>query len=385
MRRILIISNSFPYYGGQSTTAYNLHKLLTANGYECRIVFFFNSSKGDFDPENIGNVSPLIIGNNGKSIINKFGKSLFKKEFGKSSKIIENTSRKFYYIFSIIPKIIKLLISKKYYPDLVICNIPYLYKVLEFLPFKKSFIIGSISELHKYAEKNKDAQYYLKSFNKNIPSYSLPSSSYNYNLKRVVFNSPLTASIIGIIDDKNYKKNVQYFNIQYLKIDKPTEFHNRNYSIGYISTDSSRIVKNKALAFDIFKSFENVEKYVIGLNMSSFNSILNTNLLGLISQVSIFKILSQTKLIIISSYFDSSPSVVSEAIINGSNVLVSKNVGWNEYLPKECVVENYFDKGEWISKANWLLNNHADYYEYLQLINGAEQQILGWVDKQLLN
>jgi hypothetical protein len=119
--------------------------------------------------------------------------------------------------------------------------------------------------------------------------------------------------------------------------------------------------------------------------MSSFNNLLKTNLLGLISQVSIFKILSQTKLIIIPSYFDSSPSVVSEAIINGANVLVSKNVGWNEYLPKECVVENYFDKDEWIYKANWLLNNHADYYEYLQLINGAEQQILGWVDKQLLN
>ena len=379
MKRILIVSSSFPYYGGQSTTAYNLHKLLTANGYECRIVFILNSSQGDIDPENTGNVSSVILGNN---ITNKIKKILFRKSPSNLSKGVQNTSRKAFQIFIIIPKIIKLLILKRFYPNLVICNVPFYFSILKFLPFKKSYVIGSIFELHKYAASNKDAHYFISSFNKNIPSSFIPFLSYNLN--RVLFNSPLTASIMGIIENKNYLNNVQYFNIQYLKIEKPSEFHNRNYSIGFISSDSNRVVKNTDLAFDIFKSFETLEKYATGLNMSSFNNLLNTNLLGLITQVSIFKILSQTKLIIVTSYFDSSPSVVSEAIVNGANVLVSKNVGWNEYLPKECVVENYFDKEEWINKANWLLKNHADYKEYLQLINGAEQQILGWVENQLL-
>ena len=39
MKKILIISNSYPNFGGQSTTAYNLLKLLTKHGFDANVVY----------------------------------------------------------------------------------------------------------------------------------------------------------------------------------------------------------------------------------------------------------------------------------------------------------------------------------------------------------
>ena len=78
------------------------------------------------------------------------------------------------------------------------------------------------------------------------------------------------------------------------------------------------------------------------------------------SQESLAKYLSEIKLVIIPSLIDPSPSILSEAILNGCNVLCSKNIGWYEYMNDKCVVLNYHDNDEWISKIKLLLDQKIE-------------------------
>ena len=64
----------------------------------------------------------------------------------------------------------------------------------------------------------------------------------------------------------------------------------------------------------------------------------------------------KSKILLITSFFDSSPNVLNEALNNNCDVITSKNIGSYEYLADSNIINNYNDKNEWISKIINKLN-----------------------------
>ena len=60
--------------------------------------------------------------------------------------------------------------------------------------------------------------------------------------------------------------------------------------------------------------------------------------------------MSQAKCVICPSFYDSFPNVITEANLCGCNVVISKNVGQSYLLNAQFVVNDFYDKDEWIDK-----------------------------------
>ena len=93
------------------------------------------------------------------------------------------------------------------------------------------------------------------------------------------------------------------------------------------------------------------------------------------SQKELAKYLIEIKLVIIPSLFDPSPSILSEAILNGCNVLCSRNIGWNEYINDNCIVSDYYNNDEWIEKMKYLMDKKLENKRFLQMISNANEKI----------
>ena len=64
----------------------------------------------------------------------------------------------------------------------------------------------------------------------------------------------------------------------------------------------------------------------------------------------IIKYFLLSKILLITSFYDSSPNILHEALHNNCIVITSKNIGSYEYLDKKYLVNNYSDVNEWIKK-----------------------------------
>ena len=154
-----------------------------------------------------------------------------------------------------------------------------------------------------------------------------------------------------------------------------------NTIFAFIASNFVRKIKNPALAYKLFEKFPESNKIAIGKESDYFNEVTNTVTMGLITQKEIAKILSETKLLIIPSHFDSSPSVMSEAVLNGCNILLSKNVGWNEMMNNKCVVQDFQNHNEWVSKIEYLIDNEIENNDFLDIINNSKQEIYSLIDR----
>jgi hypothetical protein len=178
---------------------------------------------------------------------------------------------------------------------------------------------------------------------------------------------------------------VQYFNFAPYKKEQTPALAERRYGIAFIASHFNRTVKNADLAFELFKAFQAEQKLAIGNESGHFKTIPNTETSELMTQAEIMHHLADTKVLIVTSYFDSSPSVISEAILNGCNVLISKNVGWHEALDEKCVVSDYNNIDEWISKITYLHQNKVNYEGFEHIIANSTQSIIQNIDSILKN
>ena len=131
------------------------------------------------------------------------------------------------------------------------------------------------------------------------------------------------------------------------------EWKRRRYDIGYIVSLASRPIKNTSLVVKIYQKFPLKNKYLIGKGFkeSKYTKLSYTTLFHNTNHRKIHKILSQTKILIIPSLYDSFPNVLLEALSNNCNVIVSNNVGGSEYLKAQCVCHS-MQASNWIEKIN---------------------------------
>jgi hypothetical protein len=371
--KILLISSEYPFNGGQSTTFYNLSKILSKNGFLCKSIFIIRPTSIKPSLEFDQKIETIKIENRRLNFVRKW---LHKSDIIKNINI-DTKSRTLFFLIKIYPKLIYKLVFHKFIPDIVVTNVPSHFGWVRFLPGIKIFVVGSLSEMIYLSSQGVDAQTFIENPNGFvINNKGIPLNKIKRN--RVIFNSPLTAKIKGLLDNCDYSKNYLYFNIFTKNSNNFRKIEDRDFDLGFIASDSLRLVKNAEFAKNVFAQFPQSKKIVCGKNFSKFDFDENTVLLEPTTQEEIAKILSNTKLLIITSFFDSSPSVLSESISNGCNVLISKNVGWHELIPETCVISDFDNLDEWISKINFLCNNQIQYKEFRDIINNSEKEIIKW-------
>jgi hypothetical protein len=385
MKKVLIISNGYPGFGGQSTTAHHLGSLLNKNNIKCK-VFFLNEVKmiKDVDTKTIINSDEIIIKRNLlKGGLRSFVQAILKNKVSIKLGITFLSSILYRQIKAklVVKKIKNFLNETEFYPNLVITNSPKMYDKISKIFHNTIIIIGSSSIISNHFKKKID--YITISKNKEYLQIKNKKSHQKYLLDNyIIFNSPLTFNLYKKLGFQMPRANVQFFNFFPFSA-TDILFKSRKYDLGVVVSWFSRKVKNPEKINKLFKLLPNVIKVAIGKGSNNFENIENIEKYDLVSQKELSKILSNTKLIIIPSLFDSSPSILSEAILNGCNVLISKNVGWHEMIEKDCVIENFFDDNEWIKKINILVKNKIQNSVFKNHIQNSQTEITNLIKQQL--
>jgi glycosyltransferase involved in cell wall biosynthesis len=381
-KNILIITTRFPNYGGYATNAYKMLKLLTRNGFNVRLVYANSESKEDIDPDKTGMSHRIELLSNPFNSVRQWLRI--------DSDLINSLRKKLskLYLSHIVRyRLIEFQRSIDFVPDLIISNSQPYFEVLQQTYQKKKylFIVGGSAELTYLAEHDgTNAQTFLNK-EKVSNNFINDLNTLNQVDTTLVFNSELTLQIFIKKGLKSNKSIVQYINFVSESTISLPRFSERRYALIFIASNFMRKIKNIDLAYEVFRQFPDVPKLAIGRGSQHFESLPNTQVRDLTSQHEIMMYLSDSKLLLIPSYFDSSPGVMAESIRSGCNVLISKNVGWHTMLDQRSVVENYTNKGDWIQKAAYLTENYVSNSTLESLIANAESDLIQRINSNLIN
>ena len=271
-----------------------------------------------------------------------------------------------------------LLFKTKFNPDLVIINIPVYFKVIHriFKGKKILFIVNGYSYLDKYWDKKIDVSTIINNELSNTKHLNLTIDLFPEKFNgTIIFNSAITQHVYKALGHYIGDSSISFFNMLRVPEFKIKNFNERKYDIAFIVSMFSRKVKNPELALEIFKHFPSQNKIAIGEGSSDFENCPNTLVMPLMHQADIYKILNDTKVVLITSYYDSSPGLQAESILMGANILSSKNVGWSEALDPTSVVTDYFNIDEWVEKTNFSLDNYQRNLNFTNIVNNSKKNI----------
>lgn len=340
MKKILVASTQRPYYGGAATNAYALVKHFRSKGYDAAGLFFDNT-KNSVDPDRIGGIIRHKRDDSSRAEVRK--------------------------VLSGEPDVV---FAKNYAAPSMVRGI-----------FPKStlvYLVSGCPQMMDVSARGVSARRYLIS-RRSVPhaaeKRAVDVSDY------VVANSPIGRELLlkhygdlgKIIDPVNTSLAKNFTR-------RGNTFLNRNYDVAFVCSNMARSVKNAKLAKSIFSKLKTKKKVAIGLSSNMFGGIKNTEHFGLLSNDKIIRVLSDTRLVICTSYYDASPNIISEALSCDSNVLISKNCGWSEMYPSKFVCEDVYSEKEWVAKAAVLTRANVR-FSYSEKVDAIESGLKGILDE----
>ena len=130
----------------------------------------------------------------------------------------------------------------------------------------------------------------------------------------------------------------------------------REIDIIYVVSSTKRLVKNSSLVRDIFTSpeLEINTKTIVGIDDDNmFNDQpIKIDVIGHIPRDKVMQYMSQSKILLCTSYFDSAPNVIPEALSAGCKIITTHNVGIPtdiiEKYSTNIIILDSFDVSTWI-------------------------------------
>lgn len=329
MEKIIFASGDYPYFGGAATNIYGLVKYFKSIKYNVigLILNPIDLTKELYDPENTGCIYHIKNFDNKNKIkediikmLNGFPTNIYIKKaiIGINLKDIFIDTN-IYYIFSSV-------ISSEYNFK----NIDNELNNIELIPD----IIKKISIDNKIIVNSNISKKILLNYNKNT----------NINIAYTSF----------LINNNN---NIEFFN-HYNKI-YDNNWDKRKYDIGFVSSCCNRFVKNIKLFNKIITNIKyiNNNKIIIGKNSSLYSNSSNTECYDLLEHSDLIEKLKNTKLIIITSFYESLSNLMIESIHYGCNILINDNIGGREFISDNCVANDY---DELINKTDILIKKRIN-------------------------
>jgi glycosyltransferase involved in cell wall biosynthesis len=326
MARILITSTQHPYYGGAATNAYAIIKMLRKSNHKVAGVFF-TDEKVNVDPDNLGGVWRCSNNSKNKNIVRR----MVKAYVGGRPEVIFGKN----YVAPVI--------GKQMWPNAKII-----------------YLVAGSPHMIRLSERKISANKYINSATIK-PTIFLPEKNCIKASDIIIPNSKIGKDMLI----KNYglikKIGTPLDTSTALNSAAPRyiPFNKRKYDIAFICSKLDRAVKNSELAKNIYssKSMRRRSKIIVGKNNKIFPNMHGLSRFDLLPHKDLMKVIGDSKLVICTSFYDASPNIIKEAILCGSNILVSKNCGWSESYPKEFVCDDVYNLGEWITKSERLIKN----------------------------
>jgi len=324
VKRILVTSTQYPYYGGAATNSYALIKYFRSQGIASAGVFFDNHS-APVDPDGIGGVWRVNDANT---------RNLVKR------------------------MIIKYLGGR---PDIILAKnyAAPVHSKLMFENVKTAYMVTGSPHMIRLSSEKISARKYLASQRKDR---FLPEIKAIQNSDLIVPNNPLGRELL--VKHYGSMKNITApidTSMALNRHGKVIPFKDRMYDIAFIASNLKRDVKNAELAKKVFQEFGTTNKVVVGNNNHPFVGLSKTKVHNILGHHEVMNIISNSKIVLCTSYYDASPNTIKEAISCGCNVLISKNCGWSEMYPSEFVCEDVYNFQEWVDKIIVLLNKNTSY------------------------
>ena len=330
--RVLFICCDIPNIGGAATNTYNM-----LNNFEDSYGIFLSNVEGKLDPDNTGRVYQVNINENLEENFNKIYKDLEDKidlVFYKNYKVFVYTHhliKNKIKIFS--PSGLRYLTNQISNDSIWFRDYDLNNKIL--IPNKNITYNGD--NLLKFVRKNDK---YLEDYVLNNCDYILP-------------NSFITHHIIHSCKRFNYKllQPIHLTNINFKIKKKLKNYSKRKYDLLFIAYNWSRLCKNYKLVRWLVERFELKDKKIciIGGGQKEYVN-KNIDVIDYMEHKDLFKILEDTKVVVIPSFYDSNPNVLIEAVSYGCNVISSVNVGNAIFLNPMCIVENFRENENWLNK-----------------------------------
>jgi len=341
---ILFVATDNPFVGGAGTNVYNMIKVFENNAFG----LFINDTGTLKNPHNIANLFCAKLDIEIEKKINII-KSDIEKSYGKISIVF----CKNYKVCSIISKIFndcKIIFSPSGLRELT---------SLENLNFVSQINFNEIKFCNKELVEKDNIYDFIKINDKYLDLFAMQKADL------IVPNSELTYSIIynsypnirNKLAHPIYLSNINHHKNNIIK------FNDKTIDVVFCAYSWKRKCKNlelakKLLLHDELKSFK---KIIIGLdhkiipetNLQTFNNLDNDKL---------FDVLQQTKVIVIPSFYDSSPNILFEGITANCNIVTTTSVGNHENLDPKCIVRIENDIDEWIIKIKDCCINQYKYY-----------------------
>lgn len=223
---------------------------------------------------------------------------------------------------------------------------------LELTPQNKNLSYSRTNSVINFIKFNDQ---YLDFLALNFSDYIIPNSQLTFDMIKKIY-----------VDEKkiNYPIYTTNINLNTNEIlTNKKNFYSRNYDVLFCSYSWSRKCKNYDLVKKLLPLLNCYKILLIGKKID-FADIENLNYVEYIENVpndKIFNYFIDSKVTVITSYYDSNPNTLVESIIAGCNVVTSKNVGNAEFLDLNCVVNESNDINEWICKIK---NSVENIYSY---------------------
>ena len=323
---ILLISGDLPYNGGAATHTFLFNKYLNDHGFNSNAIYL-NEELKSYNYDNVDMTKDTVL------------------------------HKKRYY-----SELMNFVSSQKYDKIILRTSLPAVF-------------------IHKLKKNTKKIIFMMPGFFKNnLPFNFLNFSKHNYkkyinrsnlatalNVDKIYVNSKLTTYLVQTVL-KN--KNIEHLSFntinQNYSIYKDQKQSNRTNDLIFVTNNLNRDIKNSQLAVEIFKNFPNKHKIIVGKGKITEN-IKNFTHIQELSNSDLCQLLSDSKIIINTSYFDSFSNIVYEGTQLGCKVLVSQNNGISNLLDAKNIVKS-FDIKDWIEKINFLFDDKENIYPKLDKV-----------------
>jgi hypothetical protein len=182
----------------------------------------------------------------------------------------------------------------------------------------------------------------------------------NNKVDSIICNSELTKKlflkIYPLFANKIFKYVIDTSYIEYNYINT-----NKTFDILVCASNLNREQKNNDFLLTFLNNsiFDNYNKCIIGINNNKFKNIKNATFYELLTPTECYNTISKCKVLLFPSLFDSNPNTVREALAVKCLSLITNNIGFSQYFPKEFICDS-FNSIEWEQKLLYLLNNYDD-------------------------
>jgi glycosyltransferase involved in cell wall biosynthesis len=344
---ILVTSTQFPGHGGAATNSYALIGHLKDYYTVVGGIFFINTVpneiNSDCDYNNFGNIFKIM-------------RFELENKYHKNQMIIFHRKK----IMDKLGGIPDIILSKNYIA-------PSLSRLL----FPESKIIYLVSGIYQfmtatyYNNEIVTAQQFLNNNEIQFKKYDIEIKAMQ-NSNYIITNSNLTRNIFNKIypefSNIMYPKHVNTTNCISSIISKGSD--EKINDIIIIVSNVERDVKNVKFLIDVMKSEEltKYNKIIVGDNSNIFLECENTTVFGKIKHHEVISLLKKTKILLMSSIFDSNSNTAKEAYESKCIILTTLNIGYAENYPKHSICDS-FDKNEWKNKIIFNVDNYNELIE----------------------